>query len=163
MAYIVRAFLVGLFTGFISAPIAFPQSLSGVPSPVIRTDDRQAEWRIGFDPGNDGAQSRTSSRLHYQHGFGSRLRVRGIVVGSNSGPGGFDLTQTQVQTLFQYADAADGGINAAFRFDYLLSNGNDNPDDIRFGWTGDWPLAPKWTFRTSAFASVEVGNNRNDG
>ncbi|MEM9669324.1 MAG: transporter [Pseudomonadota bacterium] len=144
-------------------PECHAQSTSGVTSPVVLPNDRQTELRISVDPGGGTGEARTALRLHYQRAFGDRYRLRGIVTGSDSGPGGFDLTQTQIQSFYQFAKAADGGINSAVRFDYLLTNGNDIPDAVRFGWTADWPISKMWRFRTVAFGSFQVGDNRQSG
>ncbi|MEO1475527.1 MAG: transporter [Pseudomonadota bacterium] len=142
---------------------ATAQSTSGVTSPAVRLNDRQSELRISIDPGGDSGETRTSLRLHYQQAFGDRFRLRGVVTGSDSGPGRFDLTQTTIQSIWQFAKKDEEGIDSALRFDYVLSNGDDVPDGVRLGWTADWPLSKNWKFRTVAFGTAQVGNNRQSG
>lgn len=158
-----RALSLSVLFYLLSALPALAQNTGGVPGPQVIPGERQAEWRVAIDPGSDGGNARTALRLHYQQALTDTFRLRGIITGSDTGPGGFDLTQYQVQALWQFADAGDGGINSALRFDYIVTDGSAVPDSVRLGWTADWPLRDDWTFRTVAFGSLQTGDNRQNG
>lgn len=158
-----RMLLLGILASLSGMGSALAQNTGGVPGPQVTPGERQAEWRVAIDPGSDGGDARTAMRLHYQQALTDTFRLRGIITGSDAGPGGFDLTQYQVQALWQFADASDGGVNSALRFDYIVTDGSASPDSVRLGWTAEWPLRDDWTFRTVAFGSLQTGDNREDG
>ncbi len=142
---------------------ALAQSTGGVPGPQVTPGERQAEWRVAIDPGSDGSDARTAMRLHYQQALTGTFRLRGIITGSDAGPGGFDLTVSSVQALWQVSHARDGGIDSALRFDYVAVDGDDRPDSINTLWIGEWPLQSDWSLRTIAQGSVQIGDNRESG
>jgi hypothetical protein len=48
---------------------AHASNTSGVHGPVVNPDDRSAQYRLGFAPGEDGGQDAWAHRFHYQHAF----------------------------------------------------------------------------------------------
>ena len=76
------------------APAALAQNVGGVFGPGVRDGDRSAEYRGAFVPEEDGRDSRSVHRLHYQYALNDSVRLRGVVQGSdvNSSSLEYDLS-----------------------------------------------------------------------
>ncbi|MEM8826753.1 MAG: hypothetical protein AAGD40_07510 [Pseudomonadota bacterium] len=107
---------------------AAAQNIAGVFGPVVDPDDRSAEARLAYVPSDEGSGDKVAARLHYQQSLSDHVRLRGIVIGIDSGTGsGFDYAGFQGEAVYQFTED-DADFQAATRFDVLI--GADGGSDI---------------------------------
>ena len=130
-------------------------------SPEVEAGDRSWEWRAG---GVLEAESQwgLSTRLHYQHAFDDRFRLRGVVqFASETGERTrFDFARAEL--LWQYREETPSGYAAGFRFDARLNEGN-GPHRLGVNWAHQWNFESGWRGRAILIADQEVGSGAGDG
>lgn len=163
--HITRWLLVAGFT-FGGLPLAAQaQNVSSVFGPTVNAGEREAEYRLGILPGEDGADTEYAHRFHAQYAFNDALRFRAITEISSGDTGDADLEFKYVQgeLLWQYEESGEDGYAAAFRFDYRLNEGDDRADQFGANWTHQWALPNDWRFRAILLFDVDVGEDARDG
>jgi hypothetical protein len=140
---------------------ALAQNTSGVFGPEVIPGSRDFEARVAYAPSSDGRDSLFASRLHYQQAVSDNLRLRGLILGSDSLSGGFDYRFVQFEALYQFREDEIHGWDSAIRFDVRLTQ--DRADVLGLHWTNEFKLSSQWAVRAIVLTAIQVGNEREDG
>ncbi len=145
-----------------AAPAA-AQNVGGVFGPDVAPSISAIEARTAFAPATDGGEDGFTARIHYQRPVTDDLRLRAVIQGSDTGPGGFDFRFAQFEAQWQFAEDDVAGWDGAVRFDARVADENGGPDLVSFNWTSDHPIGEAWFIRAIALASVQFGANGGEG
>ncbi|MGB3722212.1 MAG: hypothetical protein WA979_05255 [Pacificimonas sp.] len=139
---------------------AAAQNLGGVYGPVVKADDRSGQLRLAFVPGEDGGSDRFAARVHYQHALSDKLRLRGVLIGSDGDD--FKLRGFQGEAMLQLTPDDSADFQAAVRFDGLIGF-NGSPDQLGINFNADQKLSERLTARGVILFGRQFGDARADG
>lgn len=144
-------------------PCALAQNTGGVFGPKVSGDERQAEYRFGFVPEEDGADHRYAHRLHGALALDNRRMARVVVQGADQGgPNGFDFQFLQAELFWELSDEQAQDWNYGIRLDARIS-GDNRPDQLGFNWSNQFRLTDDFFARAVLLTAVQFGDNSADG
>ncbi len=149
--------------GLALAAPSHAQNTSGVFSPSVRADDRSAQYRGAFTPGEDGGDARHAHRVHYQHALNDSLRWRVLAQFRDPGEGDVEYQYAQGELLWQVRERGDGVWASALRFDLRLTEGGDSPDFLRVSTTNQFDVSDTWHVRALLLATRDISDDPRDG
>ena len=139
---------------------AAAQNTGGVFPPMVNEGTGNVEYRIGYRPGEDGADDRIAQRIHVQHAPNDDLLWR--VVGQVAGPeGDQDFDFVQAELFWDLSEDTDRW-RTGLRFDGRIRNGAA-PEQINVNWTNQFALSERWSARAILLNSVQIGDRAADG
>ena len=135
---------------------------SSVFSPDVKDGDRSFEYRGSYEPNDDGEPDVDAHRLHYQHAFNDRTRLRFIALQSDKGDG-MEFRYTRFELQQQYKEDETDGWDAALRFELQIAEGDDLPHRARVAWTGKVDIGPRWQLRSNVLVGREFDSGADPG
>lgn len=137
------------------------QTTGGIPGPAVRADERSAQFRLAFAPGEGVRDDRWAARLHYQQGLSDDLRARIVLQGSDFETGDFETIFLQGE--LQWEIDSDPGWAKALRFDARLAENDDGADQLGLVSINQFRLGERAFARADIFTNIQVGARRSDG
>lgn len=150
-----------LFAALLWALPAGAQTTGGVFGPGVSADDRSAQVRVAFSPGEDGGADRWAGRVHYQHGLSDSLRARIVLQGNDIETGDFETTFVQAELQWQFRDTPKW--QSALRLDARLAEDDDGADQIGLNWTNRVPLGERTSLTLVGLTGLQFGPRKRDG
>ncbi|MEL6246046.1 MAG: hypothetical protein AAFQ85_11915 [Pseudomonadota bacterium] len=141
----------------IGAPIAAAQSTGGVFGPVVDASDEAWDFRVSLDPDSEN----TALRLHYQRAINSDLRWRVIGQVRSTEESDFDPDNLTAQLFWQVTPDLQA-YQSGFRFDGRYRF-DDRPGQFTVHWIQQWRQVDNWTLRFISGATLEIGDDAQDG
>ncbi len=139
------------------APAATAQSSSGVFGPVVDEGESGWEYRLAYDPDDEGY----NQRLHYQQAINGALRWRVIGQVRKTEDSDFDADFVRGELVWQVTPD-EQEYQSGFRFEARYRF-DDRPGDVTVHWTNQWKHIDDWTFRWILGATQQIGNDPADG
>ncbi|MDG2089570.1 MAG: hypothetical protein P8J61_00425 [Gammaproteobacteria bacterium] len=161
-----KAFYSSYFTLLLSLfPCSFvnAQATTNVYSSVINLEQQGIEYRAAFVPEDGGTDSRFRHRLHYQRPLKENLRWRGVVQGSDTVNGDFDLDFFQAELQWQIRNSSTHGWDSALRFDARISEDDVNANQIGVNWSNQFNFAERWQARAILLTAKDLGDRKLSG
>ena len=135
------------------------QNTSTVFSPDVTQGASVVEYRLAFNPDNDG----TAHRIHVQHGFTDSWRMRLIAAFRGSESNDTEFRYVRWEGLWQFLEDEDAGWDSALRFELQLADGDDRPSRVRVAWTGKVDLSDTWQLRGNFLTGHQFGAESSGG
>ncbi len=141
---------------------ASAQSLAGVFGPGVYEGDKSVQYRTAFVPEENGRDLRYAHRFHYQQSLNGDFRLRGVIVGSDTGAGDFEYRFVQGELQWELTPEGSNVWSTGLRFDGRLADANA-PDQVGVNWTNQFDFAPDWHARAIVLTTVQIGDRARDG
>lgn len=139
------------------ATSANAQNVAGVYPPGFGPDHSSFQYRIGFDPDNDGVVQ----RAHYQESIDARRMWR-IAAQTNKALGNtFDVDRVFAE-LFWNLSKDDSVWQQGVRFDAILRT-EGRPGILAVNWSGQYVGIDNWRFRFNVLNGIQIGDDRQSG
>lgn len=142
-----------------SAGMAQAQNTRGTHSPVVKPDDKSAQYRIAIDTDNDTF----AQRLHFQQSINDQLRWRAILQTRETSNSDVDIDYLRAELLWQLTQDDSQDYQTGLRFDFRVRQGEDRPALFAVNWTNSWKIGNGWDIRAIAIGGLEIGDGRDDG
>ena len=160
---IIKQALIVLFAIAVATPFAATaQNVSGVPGPVVRGDEKSAQFRVGIDPDNGDIVQ----RLHYQQALDddtiARLQLQYRTdIGEEPEA---DFVQFQIWRQLTPDRTPENRQNwqSALRLDLRLE-ADGPPGRVALNWLNQFRLADGLDARFFVQGAVQIGDGANDG
>ena len=123
---------------------AMAQNISGVSGAKITDGQTDGEFRLGFEPREDGDDDAIAGRFHVQHGISDRLRVRGVLFARDRGDG-LETNAAAVELHYQFTedkDATQFGARMGLRRGW-----NGTSDRLQLNMIGEHKIDADWSVR----------------
>ena len=144
-------------------PAAMAQNTGGVFGPVVKGSERNAQYRFGLVPEQDGVDSRYAHRLHGALALDDRRLARLVIQGADrGGPDGAEFEFIQAELFWELSDEEARDWNYGVRIDARLS-GDDRPDQLGLHWTNQFLINENFFARAVLLSAVQFGDNAADG
>ncbi len=152
-----RPALLGLFCGLLTVCPLLAQNTGGVFGPAVDEGDRRLQYRITFDPDNDGV----AQRIHYEQAVNGDFMLRSVLQGRKTDDSDLDFDYFQGELFWDLSE--DGAAwRTGLRFDLRLRDG-DRSEVLGVNWMNHWTLPNGFSARFLILSSVDVGGNARDG
>ena len=136
---------------------AHASNTSGVHGPVVNPDDRSAQYRLGFAPGEDGGQDAWAHRFHYQHAFNQDFRWR-VITQFRDVADELEYDYLRAELLYHFRHREQGIWDSGVRFDIRTRKGS-RPELFSINWTNQWQFTPEWRLRGVVIGGWAFGGN----
>ncbi len=136
---------------------------SSVFSPDVDDGEREFEYRASYVPEDGPIDSTFSHRLHYQHGFNEKWRLRIIGAQNRRGSDSLSYNYTRLELQQQYLEDETHGWDAAVRYELQISDRAGRPDRVRVAWTAKWDINDYWQLRGNLLVGRQFGDNAGSG
>lgn len=141
---------------------AIAASTSGVPGPVVNSDDRSLLYRFAYSPSDDddNIPRRIRHRIHYQHALNEDFRLRVI---SQFGDTGNDMQfeYAGAELLWHFKKRNAGKWDSALRLDFRNRRGGRQIYGV--DWANQWKINNKWQARAALLLAWQSGDNTSSG
>lgn len=159
----IHSTLITLLISIISCSLAHAQATTNVFNPIVNPELQGVEYRAAFVPEDGNKASRFRQRIHYQRPSHENLRWRGVIQGSDTINGGFDLEFFQAELQWQIRNSNAHGWDSALRFDARISEDKVNPNRIGVNWSNQFNFAERWQARAIFLTAKDLGNRKKSG
>lgn len=140
-----------------AAVTAKAQNVAGVYPPGFGPDHASFQYRIGFDPDNDGVVQ----RAHYQESIDARRMWR-IAAQTNKSLGNtFDVDRVFAE-LFWNLSKDGSPWQQGVRFDAIVRT-EGRPGILAVNWSGQYVGIDNWRFRFNVLNGIQIGDDRQRG
>lgn len=143
------------------SPFTLASNTSGVFGPVIDRQDTSAQFRIGYSPGEDGADDAFAYRFHYQRAISESFRWRVIAQARDKGDD-LEYDYLRSELLWYLTPNSSGIYDTAVRFDIRTRKGS-RPEQFSVNWSNQWAFKNGWRFRGILIGDWQFGGTAEGG